>query len=485
MFDTDQELDADLLMPVRATAFEHQKKAFRFILHLFQVLTGMPPISRGAALLFEMGCGKTLVAIAVAGTLYQFKKASRLLIVAPLSILAVWETEFERFADLPYTLSVLNGTPEKKRTLISEAEGPGLNVLLVNYESAWRLENELLAYDADLVIADEAHKIKENRTHQSKTLHRLGHKARYRLLLTGTLIANREIDVFSQYLFLNPGIFGESFYQFRNKYFTMAGYGQHTPVFREDMTADFLQRLHCIAYRVTKDECLDLPEVVDEIRTVQLEDAALKLYKKIEEDSYAELRDGEISAPNVLTRLLRLLQISGGHVTDDDGAVRKVSNAKMEALEDILDAAQAEGQKVTIMARFTAELDDIEDMLTRKKIDYAVIRGGIKHRGEQITRFQNDPGCTVFLGQIAAAGLGLTLTAASLMVFYSWDYSMSNHDQARARIHRAGQRNACTYIYLCAKGTIDRRVIQALRNKQEVARMLVDDYRMGLNPYRA
>ena len=87
MYDT--ELDADLLMPVRATAFEHQKKAFLFILHLYQVLTGMPPISRGAALLFEMGCGKTLVAIAVAGTLYQFKKASRLLIVAPLSILAV------------------------------------------------------------------------------------------------------------------------------------------------------------------------------------------------------------------------------------------------------------------------------------------------------------------------------------------------------------------------------------------------------------
>jgi len=480
----ENDTDADLLMPIRATAFEHQKKAFLFILHLFQLMTGNPPISRGAALLFEMGCGKTLVAIAVAGILYQMEKAYRLLIVAPLSILSVWESEFERFADFPFTMRVLNGTMEKKRTQISEAKGPGLLVLLVNYESAWRLEDELLDYDADMVIADEAHKIKEGRTRQSRAMHHLGGKARYRLLLTGTLIANREPDVFSQYLFLNPEIFGKSFYQFRNTYFFMSGYGLHTPVFRQEMTEEFLQRLHSIAYRVTKAECLDLPEVTDEIRTVNLEPAALKLYKKIEADSYAELRDGEITAPNVLTQMLRLLQISGGHVTDDDGTVRQVSTAKMEALEDIIDAAQAEGQKVTIMARFIAELNDIECMLTRKKIDYAVIRGGVKDRGEQVNRFQNDPACTVFLGQIAAAGLGLTLTASSLMVFYSWDYSMSNHDQARARIHRAGQRNACTYIYLCAGGTMDRRVIKALQNKQDLARMMVDDYRMGLNPYR-
>ncbi len=480
----ESDMDADLLMPIRATAFEHQKKAFLFILYLFQLLTDNAPISRGAALLFEMGCGKTLVAIAVAGILFQMQRASRILIVAPLSILSVWETEFERFADFPYTITALTGTLAKKRTQIAEARGPGLNVLLVNYESAWRLEEELLGYDADLIIADEAHKIKEGRTRQSKAMHHLGDRARYRLLLTGTLIANHEQDVFSQYLFLNPEIYGRSFYQFRNTYFYMSGYGQHTPVFRQETADRFLRRMHSIAYRVTKAECLDLPETTDEIRAVNLEPAALALYREIEAVSYAELKDGEITAPNVLTRVLRLLQISGGHVTDDDGTVRQVSTAKLQALEDIIDAAQAEGQKVTIMARFIAELNDIEEMLARKKICYAVIRGGVKDRGDQVARFQNDPDCTVFLGQIAAAGLGLTLTASSLMVFYSWDYSMSNHDQARARIHRAGQRNACTYIYLCGKETMDSRVIKALQNKQDLARMLIDDYRKGLNPYR-
>ena len=97
--------------------------------------------------------------------------------------------------------------------------------------------------------------------------------------------------------------------------------------------------------------------------------------------------------------------------------------------------------------------------------------------------FQNDPGVTVFLGQIATAGLGITLTAASTMVFFSLDYSMSNYEQTRARIHRVGQRQACTYIHLVAKGTVDEKVLQALRDKANLAKVLVDDYRAGRNPF--
>ncbi len=96
--------------------------------------------------------------------------------------------------------------------------------------------------------------------------------------------------------------------------------------------------------------------------------------------------------------------------------------------------------------------------------------------------FQNDPEVQVFVGQIATAGLGITLTAASTMVFYSLDYSRSNFEQAKARIHRAGQRENCTYIYLTARGTVDEKVLKALRNKADLARTLVDDYRGGNNP---
>jgi len=470
----------DSPMPIKATPFEHQKKAYSFV----RKVLNKP--HTGTALLMVMGCGKSLVGIAVMGSMYLNAKINRVLIVAPLSILSVWEEELERFADFPYTVTVLKGSSAKKKEALRNAEkGDGLQIVIVNYESCWRLEDELLRFDADLIVADEGHKIKEGRTAQSKAMHRLGDKASYKLLLTGTVITNKEIDVFSQYRFLDKSVFGSSFFAFRNRYFDMTGYGGHTPVFKNRMSEDFLNRLHSIAFRVTKSECLDLPEIVEEVRTVELEPKAMKLYRQIEKQSFAELASSEVSAVNVLTKLLRLSQITGGHLTDDEGDTNAVSTAKLEALSDIIDSVMQENKKLVIMARFVPEMNDIQRLLEQKGIDYAVIRGGVKNRDEQVRRFQNDDNCRVFLGQIAAAGLGLTLTAASTMVFYSLDYSMSNFEQAKARIHRVSQKNDCLYIYLVCKGTVDTKVIRSLRNKTDLAKALVDDWRQGLNPFKS
>ena len=354
----------------------------------------------------------------------------------------------------------------------------------MNYESAWRLERELLRYNADLIIADEGHKIKSAQTSVSKSMHALGDRARYRMLLTGTLITNKEIDVFSQYRFINSDIFGTSFYAFRNRYFDMLGYGNHTPVFRKYLREDFLKKMHSVAYRVTKAECLDLPEITEEVRTVELEPKAMKLYSNLEKESYTQMAGSEVSAVNVLTRLLRLSQITGGHLTDDEGDDNAVSTAKLDALADIVDSAVAEGKKLVVMARFIPELNDIQELLEKKGVGYAVVRGGVKNRDEEIRRFQEDDDCRVFVGQIAAAGLGITLTAASTMVFYSLDYSMSNFEQAKARIHRVSQKENCLYIYLIAKNTVDRKVLRSLRNKVDLAKLLVDDYRKGRNPFK-
>lgn len=472
------------LMPIKAIPYEHQKKAFAFASDKFGVFDNKIK-SRGTALLMEMGTGKTIVSIAVAGCMYQHGKVNRILVVAPLSILGVWEEEFKKFADFSYSLIILKGTSAKKKAQLAKLPDKGLQVVVVNYESAWRLEKELMAYNPDLVIADEAHKLKENRSKQSKGMQHIGDKAKYKLLLTGTVITNRELDVFSQYRFLNPQIFGTSFYVFRNRYFDMGGYGNHTPIFRKWMTEDFLQKLHSIAFRVTKAECLDLPAITEDLRTVELEAEASKLYRNIEADSYAETDDSEVTTGNILTRILRLSQITGGHLTDDDGVVNTVSHAKLDALSDIIDTAMAEDKKIVIMARFVPELDDIQELLEKKKIGYAVVLGGVKDRDSEIHRFQYDNKCRVFVGQIAAAGLGITLTAASTMVFYSLDYSMSNFEQAKARIHRAGQKENCHYIYLVCKDTVDHKVLYALRKKINLAKMLVDDYRKGMMPFKS
>lgn len=407
-----------------------------------------------------------------------------MLIVAPLSILSVWEAEFAQFAAFDYALAVLTGDSAKKTDTLRHMNGAALQVAVVNYESAWRMEQELAAWGPDLIVCDEGHKIKTHNISASKAMHRLGAKAGYRLLLTGTLITNKAIDVFSPYKFLNPTIFGTSFYAFRSRYFDMVGYGNHTPVLKRSMEAELSARLHSIAYRAAKADCLDLPETTDVVRQVELEPAARKIYRSLVKESFAELASGEVTAPNVLTRLLRLSQLTGGFLgSDENSAVQQISSAKLSAMEDILESAVAEGQKLVIIARFLPEIRAICKELDGRGLRYACITGEVQDRAAQVAQFQNDPDVPVFVGQIATAGLGLTLTAASTMVFYSLDYSMSNYEQAKARIHRVGQRNPCTYIHLIAKGTVDEKVLTALRNKADLAKALVDDCRCGRNPF--
>lgn len=473
-------------LPIRATPYRHQIEAYYYACGLFGLPPGGTMQSRGCALLMEMGTGKTITSIAITGALSNAGRIRRVLIVAPLSILGVWEEEFQKFADFPYALAVLTGPGSRKLDTLRHMTGAVLQVVVVNYESAWRMEKDLLAWRPDLIIADEGHKIKTHNIAASKAMHRLGAKAGYRLLLTGTVITNRAIDVFSQFKFLNPAIFGQSFYAFRSRYFDMVGYGNHTPVLKKSMEAELTEKLHSISFRATKAECLDLPEITDVIRQVELEPAAFRIYRGRVKESYAELSSGEVTAPNILTRLLRLSQLTGGFIGNDEtAAVEQVSAAKLSALEDILDGMTAEGKKLVIIARFIPEIKAICKLLEKRGLRYSCITGEVKNRDEQVSAFQNDLAVMAFVGQIATAGLGITLTAASTMVFYSLDYSMSNFEQTKARIHRVGQRMPCTYLYLVARDTVDEKVLLALKNKADLARTLVDDYRSGRNPFAA
>ena len=436
--------------------------------------------------------GKTLKAIGVVSKLFLLNKVRRLLIVAPLSIVGVWKSEFEKFCSIDYVLAVLDGTLAKKKdTLRHLSSESALTVAVVNYESAWRMETEIIAWlngagaGKTTVICDEAHKIKGHKNNASKAMWRIGAIAGYRLLLTGTLVTNHAEDVFSQYRFLNPAIFGMSFYSWRNRYFDAYGYGLHQFKLKKSMEPEFTEKVHSIAYRATKAECLSLPPLTDVIRAVDLEPAAMKLYRSLVNDSYAELGGGSVTATNILTRLLRLSQLTGGFLGgDDDQRPQSVSKAKLDALDDIIEAAQAENHKVVIIARFIAEMDAIKKLLESKHIEFTAISGETKDRAEQVRRFQEDENVTAFVGQIATAGLGITLTAASTLAFYSLSYSSSDFEQAKARIHRSGQTEPCTYYYIIVRNTVDERILKALHDKADLARTLIDDYRRGLNPFQ-
>lgn len=420
----------------------------------------------------------------MAGTLFKTEKIKKLLIVCPLSICGVWEEEFSKFADFDYNLKILKGSLEKKIETLYSLEGRALQIAVVNYESVWRIEKQIKNWHPDMIICDESHKIKSHNIAASKSLHKLGEKACYKMILTGTAITNKAIDIFSQYKFLEPRIFGKSFYTFRNHYFDMVGYGLHTPVLKESMKDELKNKIHSIAFVAKKSECLDLPETTDIVRYVELEPYAMNTYKHLVRDSFAELQNSEITVTNVLTKILRLSQLTGGFLGDDEGKkIHQISKAKLNALEDIIDEVTASGKKLVVMARFIPEIEAIKKLLVDKGLHFSIITGEIKNRANEIAKFQNDTDVLVFVGQIATAGLGITLTAASTMVFYSLDYSMSNFEQAKARIHRTGQRENCTYIYLIASNTVDKKIMKALKNKVNLAKSLIDDYKNGLNPY--
>ena len=201
-------------------------------------------------------------------------------------------------------------------------------------------------------------------------------------------------------------------------------------------------------------------------------------YELLKENITVLSEEKVITAQNVLSRLLRLSQLTGGFVGTGEEAA-EVSSAKLNLLEETLKEIMAGGKKVVVFARFTAEIQAIKKMLERLNLNYAYIAGEVaqKLRGGEVERFQHDEDCKVFLAQTRTAGLGLTLTAADTAIFYSLDYSFADYDQARCRIHRIGQKNRCTYIHLLAQNTVDEKVLEVLKNKRSVADDVVDKWR--------
>ena len=475
--------DIPELPPVKVPLFDHQRDGWK------KAVNEMVFGGGGYGLLYEMGCGKTLTAIAVAGTLYQMGMLKRVLIVAPASVCSVWPREFQQFADFPHECHVLNGSTAQRREHLermANSHPDALQVAIINYEGAWRIPdtatktNLMRRFNPGLIICDESHRIKKHTAKQSRYIHIAGSDADFRMILTGTPVQNNPLDFFSQYLFLDPTVFGQSFMKFRSRYAVMGGYAVHgKPVqivgYRnlDELTA----KAYTCASRVTKAECLDLPAQTYETRYVDMSPAGMKLYKEMKRESIAWLGENPVTASNVLSRLLILQRLTGGYIrADDEEQARQVDTAKLDALEDIVLDLDDAGEKCVVFVRFLDELHAITDMLEKHSIKYSAIYGDVpqEERGKQVAAFQENPRVRVFVAQIDTAGLGITLTAARVAVFYSPTWNYASYQQALARTHRIGQKAECHYIHLVCPGTVDEDVMEALDNKKSLADMVVD-----------
>lgn len=447
-----------------------------------------------------MGCGKTLTAIAIMGALWEQGKIKKVLVIAPTSVVAVWPRELDEYAAFPVTCRTLLGDKRQRLKAISDLQQyrfPKCRVAVINYESTWRegIFEALQDYDADLIICDESQRIKTHDAAQSQAIHKLGDAARFKMILSGTPVQNQAIDIWSQYRFLDSSIFGDKFYAFRGRYAIMGGFNSKQIVGYKDLDG-LIKREHSIAFRVTKDEALDLPEQTFETRQIEMSGKERSLYDRLKHDSCAELEGGgQITATTVLTRLLRLQQLTGGFlVSDEESTPQLVSRAKLDALEDIImDYVVDSGRKLVIFARFIAEVHAIinlaekifskhhpkDERMKDRHLKAVSIYGEIKKelRGGIVEQFQTDRDTVLFIGQIDTAGTGITLTAADTCVYYSKTYNYATYEQSLSRIHRIGQKNRCTYIDLVVSKSVDEMISIALRKKEDMAKTVVDNWR--------
>ena len=474
-------IDADVKpvepMPIKGlTPMSHQITAYNRGLELFSKSGG-----GGFALLHDPGCGKTLTAIALAGRLYLDKRIKRVLVVCPVSVMPVWEPELMNFSSVQVTVSTLRGTLTQKQETLTQNEPGGLWVAVINYESAWRLEKELLAWKPDMIICDESQRAKNHQAKQSKALHNIAKKCEFKLIMTGTPINNSPLDIWSQYRIIRPDLFSNSFYAFRNRYAVTGGYeGKQVVGFKK--VEELAKITHSVAHRVSKAEALDLPEYTDQRLYCALEPAAKRAYENMKREAVVLLdqQDKIVTAPMIVTQLLRLSQMTGGFIrADDDDEVTPISRAKFNLLRETLEDMHK--NKVVIFARFVAEIKEIiniaEGVYGEGTVNAIWGDTDQKARGELVEQFQNNPDIHVFVAQIRTAGLGITLHAADTCIYYSYDYSYDTYEQSKARIHRTGQRNACTAIHLIVEGSIDEAVLDALYGKRSIANDIVDNWR--------
>lgn len=434
-------------------------------------------------LLMEMGTGKSKVLLDDIYLLSKKGLIDQALIIAPSTIYPNWLVNEipTHFSEPNYRAVFYSSYMRKKERealdKVIEGKTNDFGILLTNIESC-RTEKGQKALGAflkdrkTLVAVDESTVIKNHKASQTKGLLKIikGHFT-VRRILTGTPIDNSPLDLWSQFNFLAPGSLGFNYYwDFRNTYaisITMEAAGRSFQKITGYRNLDDLrERVQQHSFVIKKDECLDLPPKTYHNRVIPLTKEQKKAYQELKEKSLSIIRGKECTVELAITLLIRLHQIACGFVKTDDGKIVKLSNSKMIELESILEESS---NKVIIWASYKSNLEDIEKLLRKKDIGYVTIHGGVptNKRIDLANLFQNDPRVRVFLGTQQAAGEGLTLHAASQVIYFSNTFRLRQRLQSEDRAHRIGQTKNVHYIDLVSEDSVDVKVTEALTKKKD------------------
>ncbi len=450
----------------------------------------------GLGIFFDTGTGKSRTMIEIMRHRFaQEKRVMRTLILAPKIVLPNWQREIAKYSKIhPRDVVVLTGAGRRREKDFIEAANDGgiLNrgrIFVTNFEALEMagLFDLLLQWRPEIMVADEAHRLKNPESKRAKAAIRLADEAPYKYPLTGSPILNSAMDVFNIFRFLDRGeTFGTNFWRFRSHWFedenaAWTGKQGHFPSYvpRPHAYAEFTRLISQKCVYAKKTECLDLPPLVKTQVFVDLGAEQRKLYEQMKKDYIAWIDSKEsagekkaVVAQLAVVRALRLQQIITGFANADDKTVHVIKdNPRLKCLKELLEEHSG-GHKIIVWSCFHQNYADIGQICDELKIKYVMLHGGTKdsERQPNVDAFNNDPEVRVLIGNQGAGGIGINLIASDMSIYFSKNFSLEHDIQSEARNYRGGSEihQKITRIDLVATDTIDDLINQALAAKKDI-----------------
>jgi superfamily II DNA or RNA helicase len=430
----------------------------------FEYLVYLARNQLGGVLADDMGLGKTLQSIAyICWLRKQYRNPWPVLIVCPKSVVDVWLMEFEKAASHIKAGTLADG---QVATMMEALER--LDVVVINYAQLRMLQEGIGQRRWLLAILDEAQHIKNPDSLVARAAFQL--KAEHRLILTGTPIENRLLDLWSLMCFAMPGVLGDK------KYFS-----KHFDKRRDEAASLRLAaRLKPFLLRRTKKEVAqDLPDKTEETLFCELTEMQRNIYQTelakaqtvlLNAVSLGTFNRNRFAVLQSITRLRQICCHPGLYLAGRE----EEESAKMTALLELLEPLLAEGQKVLLFSQYVGMLEIIKKELIQRDIRYQWLTGKTQNRAQVVNSFQDDPEPSVFLISLKAGGSGLNLTSASYVILYDPWWNPAVEAQAIDRAHRIGQRNPVTAYRLIAKNTIEEKILILQQKKREMLANVLD-----------
>jgi len=407
---------------------------------------------------YDTGVGKTLSAIEII-RMYRVKT----LVVCPLSIIEpAWMVDLEKWSpELRLNATNLWKCKTKKRF----DKGLESDVCIINFESFRAKAKQLSEAEFSMVIIDESSRAKNPKSSVTKALVKFCDNIPLVYLLSGTPAPNNNTEYWPQMRILDPSLLSRSFYSFRSKYFTPAGFGGFQWKENPSVRQDLLDKIATVSIVARKEDVLELPERTDRTVDVMLSPDERRAYEQMKDDMIVEVEENEICASNAAVKYMKLRSITSGFMFDEDRNVHTVGKSKLKALLELLE--QIGDHQVIIWTTFQYEARAISEALRNES---AICNGTVKQsdKEEAIKDFK-DGHIKYLIAHPKTIGHGVTLTNCTYSIYYSLSYSYEEYSQSRDRIYRKGQENKCTYYHLIAQNTVDRPILEALRGKGDAS----------------